>query len=50
MLRFMGIAYVGVVEWRIMNGKPYPPQVMANQAGILLERIVYKSIQAPQFF
>lgn len=40
MLRFMGTAYVGVVEWWITNGMPYPPNVMANQVGILLERVV----------
>ncbi|WP_028551638.1 TetR/AcrR family transcriptional regulator [Paenibacillus sp. UNC451MF] len=40
MLRFMGTAYVGTVEWWIMNGMPHPPHVMANQVGILLERIV----------
>lgn len=40
MLRFMGTAYVGMVEWWITNGMPYPPHVMANQVGILLERIV----------
>jgi AcrR family transcriptional regulator len=40
MLQFMGTAYVGVVEWWITNGMPYPPHVMAKQVGILLERIV----------
>lgn len=40
MLRFMGTAYVGVVEWWITNGMPYPPDAMANQVGVLLERVV----------
>jgi AcrR family transcriptional regulator len=40
MLRFMGTAYVGVVEWWITNGMPNPPHDMARQVGILLERIV----------
>jgi AcrR family transcriptional regulator len=40
MLRFMGTAYVGAVEWWITHEMPYPPDVMANQLGILLERIV----------
>lgn len=40
MLRFMGTAYVGVVEWWITNGMPCPPEVMAKQVGDLLERVV----------
>jgi AcrR family transcriptional regulator len=40
LLRFIGTAYVGVVEWWITNGMPYPPHVMAEQVGNLLERIV----------
>jgi hypothetical protein len=40
MLQFMATAYVGVVEWWITNGMPYPPHVMAKQVGILLERTV----------
>jgi AcrR family transcriptional regulator len=40
MLRFMGTAYVGVVEWWITNGMPCPPKEMAKQVGALLERIV----------
>ncbi|MEF2968682.1 TetR/AcrR family transcriptional regulator [Paenibacillus sp. M1] len=37
-LQFAGTAYVGVIEWWIRNGMPYPPQVMAKQVGALLER------------
>ncbi|MNO00484.1 hypothetical protein D3C81_2203870 [compost metagenome] len=37
---FMGTAFVGIVEWWITNGMPYPPHVMANQVGVLLERVV----------
>jgi AcrR family transcriptional regulator len=37
-VQFFGTAYVGVVEWWIMNGMPYPPHVMAKQVGTLLER------------
>lgn len=40
MLRFMATSFVGVLEWWITNEMPYPPNVMANQVGILLERIV----------
>jgi len=39
-LQFIGSAYVGVVEWWINNGMPYPPHVMAEQVGTLLERNV----------
>jgi AcrR family transcriptional regulator len=38
LVQFFGTAYVGVVEWWIMNGMPYPPHVMAEQVGMLLER------------
>ncbi len=38
MLRFIGTAYVGVVEWWITTGMPYSPAVMAQQVGLLLER------------
>ena len=38
MLQYAGTAYVGVIEWWIRNGMPYPPQVMAKQVGALLER------------
>lgn len=37
---FMGTAFVGIVEWWITNGMPHPPHVMANQVGVLLERVV----------
>ncbi|MCP8970136.1 TetR/AcrR family transcriptional regulator [Ectobacillus ponti] len=37
-LQFIVTSYVGIVEWWIMNGMPYPPQAMAEQVGILLER------------
>jgi AcrR family transcriptional regulator len=37
-LQFIVTSYVGVVEWWITNGMPYPPHVMAEQVGILLER------------
>lgn len=38
MLQYAGTAYVGVIEWWIRNGMPYPPQVMAKQVGELLGR------------
>ncbi|MFK7692771.1 TetR/AcrR family transcriptional regulator [Paenibacillus sp. HJGM_3] len=38
MLLYAGTAYVGVIEWWLRNGMPYPPQVMAKQVGALLER------------
>ncbi|PWW02847.1 TetR family transcriptional regulator [Paenibacillus cellulosilyticus] len=38
MLQFTGTAYVGVIEWWIKNGMPYPPQEMAKQVGALLGR------------
>jgi AcrR family transcriptional regulator len=37
-VQFFATAYVGILEWWIMNGLPYPPHVMAEQVGILLER------------
>ncbi len=37
-LQYAGTAYVGVIEWWIINGMPYPPEVMAKQVGALLER------------
>jgi len=40
MLQFMGTAYVGVVEWWITSGMPYPPRAIAEQVGTLLERCV----------
>ena len=38
LLQFIVTSYVGIVEWWITNGMPHPPQVMAEQVGILLER------------
>lgn len=38
--QFVANAYVGVVEWWLKNGMPYPPRVMAEKVGDLLERIV----------
>jgi AcrR family transcriptional regulator len=37
-LQFIVTSYVGIVEWWITNGMPYPPHVMAEQVGFLLER------------
>jgi AcrR family transcriptional regulator len=37
-IQFIVTSYVGIVEWWITNEMPYPPQVMAEQVGILLER------------
>lgn len=37
-LQYTGIAYVGMIEWWIQNGMPYPPQEMAKQVGALLGR------------
>lgn len=39
-IQFVASAYVGVVEWWFTNGMPFPPQVMAEQVGILLDRIL----------
>ncbi|MBD2872785.1 TetR/AcrR family transcriptional regulator [Paenibacillus arenilitoris] len=39
-LRFMGTAYVRLVEWWITNEMPYSPRDMAHQVGVLLERVV----------
>ncbi|WP_226555064.1 TetR/AcrR family transcriptional regulator [Priestia megaterium] len=38
LLQFIVTSYVGIVEWWIKNEMPYPPHVMAEQVGILLER------------
>ncbi|MCW3791579.1 TetR/AcrR family transcriptional regulator [Paenibacillus sp. LS1] len=38
-LRFIAGAYVEVVEWWFKNEMPYPPEIMAKQVGILIERI-----------
>ncbi|MGG0846601.1 TetR/AcrR family transcriptional regulator [Peribacillus simplex] len=37
-VEFVANAYVGVVEWWLKNGMPYPPQEMAEKVGKLLER------------
>ncbi|WP_150266059.1 TetR/AcrR family transcriptional regulator [Paenibacillus tepidiphilus] len=37
-LQYAGTAYVGLIEWWIVSGMPYPPEVMAKQVGALLER------------
>ncbi|HZG85542.1 TetR/AcrR family transcriptional regulator [Paenibacillus sp.] len=39
-LRFIGGAYVEEIEWWFKNEMPYPPRVMAEQVGILIERIL----------
>jgi AcrR family transcriptional regulator len=39
-LRFIAGAYVEIVEWWFTNGMPNPPKIMAEQVGILIERIV----------
>ncbi|QHW29729.1 TetR/AcrR family transcriptional regulator [Paenibacillus rhizovicinus] len=38
MLQYSGTAYVGVIEWWIKNGMPYPAKDMAKQVGTLLGR------------
>lgn len=38
-VHFVASAYVGVVEWWLTNGMPYPPRVMADQVGTLCEAI-----------
>jgi len=37
---FVANAYVGVVEWWLKNGMPYPARVMAEKVGDLLQRII----------
>lgn len=37
-LQFIVTDYVWIVEWWFKNEMPYPPHVMAEQVGILLER------------
>lgn len=37
-LKFFGTAIVGIIESYITNGIPEPPEVVAQQVGILLER------------
>jgi AcrR family transcriptional regulator len=39
-VHFVANAYVGIVEWWLKNGMPYPPRVMAEEVGELLERVV----------
>ncbi|WP_141500015.1 TetR/AcrR family transcriptional regulator [Paenibacillus luteus] len=39
-LRFVAGAYVEIVEWWFKNEMPEPPRVMAEQVGVLIERIV----------
>ncbi|MCP1153678.1 TetR/AcrR family transcriptional regulator C-terminal domain-containing protein [Peribacillus castrilensis] len=39
-VEFVANAYVGVVEWWLNNGMPYPPEEMAEKVGDLLERIL----------
>ncbi|WHY12111.1 TetR-like C-terminal domain-containing protein [Peribacillus frigoritolerans] len=39
-VEFVANAYVGVVEWWLKNGMPYPPEEMAEKVGDLLERIL----------
>lgn len=38
-VHFVASAYLGVVEWWLMNGMPFPPRVMADQVGSLFEAI-----------
>lgn len=40
LLRFIAGAYIEVVEWWFKNEMPYPPRAMAEQVGIMIERIV----------
>ncbi|MBS4219667.1 TetR/AcrR family transcriptional regulator [Bacillus sp. FJAT-49711] len=37
-LQFIVMSYIGIVEWWVKNEMPYPPYVMAEQVGILLDR------------
>ncbi|MFM9331133.1 TetR/AcrR family transcriptional regulator [Paenibacillus mesotrionivorans] len=37
-IQFLGAAIVGVVEWWIKNGRPHPPDFMAQRVGALLEK------------
>lgn len=39
-LRFVAAAYVEIIEWWFKNGMPYPPRIMAEQVGGLIERIL----------
>ncbi|MFS0907510.1 TetR/AcrR family transcriptional regulator [Priestia aryabhattai] len=40
-LQFIVTSFVGIVEWWITKGMPYPPRVIAVQLGILLDRGIY---------
>jgi len=44
-LQFFGTAYIGALEWWFKNEMPYPPHVMEEQVGILLDSIE----RLPQF-
>ncbi|MCR2821665.1 TetR/AcrR family transcriptional regulator [Lederbergia panacisoli] len=37
-LQFIVMSYIGIVEWWVKNEMPYPPYLMAEQVGVLLER------------
>ncbi|GIP45717.1 TetR family transcriptional regulator [Paenibacillus sp. J45TS6] len=37
-LQFIVTSFVGIVEWWIKEGMPYPPRVIAVQLGILIDR------------
>ncbi|MFD0051992.1 TetR/AcrR family transcriptional regulator [Actinomycetes bacterium NPDC127524] len=37
-LQFIVTSFVGIVEWWITKGMPYPPPVISVQLGILLDR------------
>lgn len=37
-VRFIGAAFVGVVEWWLMSGMPIPPHVMAEHVKRLIEK------------
>ncbi|MBY6087276.1 TetR/AcrR family transcriptional regulator [Priestia flexa] len=39
-VQFVANAYVGIVEWWLKNEMPYPPQMMAEKVGELIERVV----------
>lgn len=36
-LQYVVMSYVGVVEWWIKNDMPHPPDVMAEQLGVMIE-------------
>lgn len=44
-LQFVVNAYVGTVEWWLQQGMPYPPRVMADRIGRMLET-VYNQLPA----